>query len=284
MQKGEETTLTLNPVAGDEGFAAVKYTSDNPDIVTVSENGTVTAVSPGEAKVSASVFNGKNADINITVLDNSGYTEKITQTETTLRKEPGWKYPVVAEAPAGSKVQQYDECADGRWLKVKFNDNYGWIYNKAFGDEKNYSEFTLKTLPVMADDLLFDIGTGKRDIFDFVYDISYDANGDDTTENLCVEYFKREKGSCYTHAAMLCYLYNRCGYETVRLVGKSAYDGVSEHSWCLCKTDEGWRHVDAQFFTVRDADDQFFVKDYSQYFKWDFDKFPATELTSNTSA
>lgn len=283
MQKGEVTSLTINPVADDEGFAAVKYTSADPKVVSVSENGTITAASAGSTKVSASVFNGKSTDIDITVLDNSGFTEKTTENETTLRKEPGWQYPEVATVPAGSKVQQFDECAGGRWLKVKYNDAYGWIYNKAFGDVKNYSEFTVKTLPVMADDLLFDIGTDKRDIFDFVYDISYDTNEDDTTENLCVYYFKRGKGSCYNHGAMLCYLYNRCGYETLRLVGKSAYDGVSGHSWCLSKTDEGWRHVDAQNFSIRDADDQFFVKDYSQYFKWDFDKFPATELTGETA-
>ena len=39
--------------------------------------------------------------------------------------------------------------------------------------------------------------------------------------------------SCYTHGAMLCYLYNRCGYETMRLVGESAYEGAGDHSWCL---------------------------------------------------
>ena len=111
-------------------------------------------------------------------------------------------------------------------------------------------------------------------IFDYVYDISYDTEGDDTTENLCVQYFERMRGSCYHHAAMLCYLYNRCGYETVRLVGISAYDGESEHSWCMSKTEEGWRHVDAQKFTIRTADEQYFIEDYSQYFNWDRDAFP----------
>ena len=73
--------------------------------------------------------------------------------------------------------------------------------------------------------------------------------------------------SCYTHGAMLCYLYNRCGYETMRLVGESAYEGAGDHSWCLTKTDDGWHHYDAQFFTIREADEQFGVNDET-YWQW----------------
>ena len=73
--------------------------------------------------------------------------------------------------------------------------------------------------------------------------------------------------SCYTHGAMLCYLYNRCGYETMRLVGESAYEGAGGHSWCLTKTDDGRHHYDAQFFTIREADEQFGVNDET-YWQW----------------
>ena len=133
----------------------------------------------------------------------------------------------------------------------------------------------------MADDLIFDVGKDKRKIFNFVYNISYEVNeNDDTTENLCVDYFKYVRGSCYHHGAMLCYLYNRCGWETVRLVGLSAYDGASTHSWCMSKTPEGWKHVDAQYFSIRSADDQFFIDDYSKFFKWDKSKYPPSSAAS----
>ena len=75
---------------------------------------------------------------------------------------------------------------------------------------------------------------------------------------------------------MLCYLYNRCGYETLRLVGESAYEGAGVHSWCLTKTEEGWRHYDAQKFTIRNADEQFGILDdtYYSWFHRDLDATP----------
>ena len=212
------------------------------------------------------------------MLNDSGYTDRTTLYPTTLQKEAGWNYPSVVKVPEGAQVKQYGKSDDGHWLHVKYGSNYGWIYNKAFEDITNYSKFTVDTLPVMADDLLFSIGTDKREIFDFVYAISYGANEDDTDENLCVDYFKTEKGNCFTHGAMLCYLYNRCGYETIRVVGISALDHVNEHSWCLSKTINGWKHVDAQFFTIRTADEQYFIDDYSYFFNWDRDKAPAIEV------
>ena len=276
LQKGERTTLTLSPTAKDEGFSKAELSSGDSDVVEIADSGEITAKGEGTAVVTATAYNGCSAEISVTVLDNSGFTDRTTVSDTTLRQEAGWNFTELAEVPANSEVRQYGKSDDGRWLHVKFNDTYGWIYNKAFEDVKNYDDFTLDTLPAMADDLLFEIGTDKRDIFDFVYNISYGTQDDDTDENLCVEYFKTGRGSCYHHGAMLCYLYNRCGYETLRLVGLSAYDGVSEHSWCISKTENGWKHVDAQYFSIRDADSQFFVDDYSQYFNWDRDKFPET--------
>ncbi len=83
-----------------------------------------------------------------------------------------------------------------------------------------------------------------------------------------MEYFKTMRGSCYTHAAMLCYLYNRTGLETLRLTGESAYEGAGSHSWCITKTEDGWRHYDAQYFSIRSADEQYGVTDevYDQWF------------------
>ncbi len=278
LQLGEEADFTLEPVSGEEGFAVASYScGDSGGVISVSEDGVVKAEAEGTAVLSGSAYNGKSAEVKITVLNNTGFTEKKTVADTVLQKQAGWNYPAVTEVPSGSSVSCYGKSGDGRWIKVKYDNSYGWLYNKAFEDVKNYSDYTVETLPVMADDLLFDLGTDKRDIFDFVYKISYDTNGDDTVEKLCVEYFQRERGSCFHHAAMLCYLYNRCGYETLKVNGISALDGESEHSWCLSKTDNGWKHVDAQYFTIRDADDQFFIDDYSEFFNWDKKAFPAME-------
>ncbi len=266
----------LCSVADDEGFLSAAYNTSDSGIVSVSESGELTAVAEGTAVVTGKSFNGRTADVTVTVLNNSGFTEQTTIVSASIRSGAGWRYPALDTVPEGSEVQQYGASDDGRWIKVRYNQFYGWMYNKAFEDVANYTEYTLDTLPVMEDDLLFETGTDNRAIFDFVYSIPYGTEGDDTTENLCVEYFRLGRGSCYHHAAMLCALYNRCGYETYRVNGISSYDGVSEHSWCISKTDEGWLHVDAQKFTIRTADEQFFVDDYSQFFQWDRDAFPPT--------
>lgn len=110
-----------------------------------------------------------------------------------------------------------------------------------------------------------------------MYLTPYVNSADDTNENLCVDLLMHGKGSCYHHAAMLWYLYNRCGWETVRVAGFDVTKSESDHSWCMTKTEEGWRHVDAQFFTDREGVDQFFIKDYSQYFNWYREAVPSTE-------
>lgn len=242
-------------------------------------DGAVTANAAGTVVVTAHTYNGKSASVNVTVRDNAGYDELTTIADAGLLADAAWSAPRLASVPAGSTVRQYGASADGRWRKVKFENQYGWLYNKALENITNYTEYTLDTLPIMADDLIFKTGTDKRALFDFVYGISYGANEDDTDENLCVDYFRSERGSCYTHGAMLCYLYNRCGYESMRLKGESAYEGAGDHSWCLTKTEEGWRHFDAQYFSIRKADEQFGVKDdtYRTWFHWDRSKTPRSE-------
>ena len=278
MQKGEQSTFYLTAADG-EGFSSAVYTSADSNIVSVTPDGTATANAAGTTTVTATAYNGASAAVTVQVLDNTGYEDKTTIADTDLMADSAWSAPKMRSVPAGSSVQQYGASADGRWRKVKFDGKFGWLYNKAFEEITNYTDFTLETLPVMADDLIFETGTDKRAIFDYVYQIAYSTNEDDTTENLCVDYFTTYKGSCYTHAAMLCYLYNRCGYETLRLTGESAYEGAGEHSWCLTKTDNGWRHYDAQFFTIREADEQFGVTDdtYYQWFHWDKTGLPVAE-------
>lgn len=280
LQKGEKTVFSLQPATDTEGFAAVKYACADSGILTIDAAGSAVAAKAGSTVITGAVYNGKSAQVKVTVLDNNGFTDKTTVAKATLRQQAGWHFPSLADVPAGAAVQQYGATADGRWLKVKYNNSYGWIYNKAFGTAQNYTEYTVQTLPVMADDLLFDIGADKRAVFDFVFAVSYSTDGDGTTEDLCVQYFQKQRGSCFHHAALLCYLYNRCGWETLRVNGISALDHESEHSWCLCKTEKGWKHVDAQEFSIRTADEQYFIDDYSPFFNWDKDKFPAIETAA----
>ncbi len=185
MLAGEQTTLTLIPAEG-EGFSAVTLTSSDSGVVSIAANGLVTAGKAGTATVTGTTFNGQKATCTVTVLENNGVTDRQTAVDADLLREPGWQFPSVQKVPAGSRVSQYGQSDDGRWIKVKYNDSTGWMYNKAFGEITNYSQFNTRTLPVMADDLLFDVTTDKRAIFDFVYQISYDTNGDNSVENLCV--------------------------------------------------------------------------------------------------
>ena len=43
-----------------------------------------------------------------------------------------------------------------------------------------------------------------------------------------MEAFKYGRGSCYHHAAMIDYLYNRCGWETITVYGIDDYTGGSD--------------------------------------------------------
>ncbi|MER2149090.1 MAG: transglutaminase domain-containing protein, partial [Ruminococcus sp.] len=138
----------------------------------------------------------------------------------------------------------------------------------------------LSTLPAVADDIVFDLNLNKRRIYNYVYDIGYRNTGNDTTENLCVDALRYGTGSCYHHAALLNYLYNRCGYETITVTGTDYLTG-GDHGWCLSKTSEGWRHVDAQMIItydgVFDNSNQYFVTDahISQFFGWNRNGVPA---------
>ncbi len=88
------TTLKLKTVKGEDiGYAdgditAVVYKSENPDIATVDENGAITGISEGKAKITATVtYDGitKKAEFTVSVSDNSGIAEngiKITAPES----------------------------------------------------------------------------------------------------------------------------------------------------------------------------------------------------------
>ena len=282
MHPGESVQFYLYPASDREGLYSAFYTTDNSEVASVTEGGVVTAESPGTATITASAYNGKSASVTVTVGESFSGTQRTTTAAVGLRRDASWKASNIVILPKGTTVTVFGTSDDGRWLKAQYGSNYGWIYNKALGAGKNYSSINLSTLPAVADDLVFDLNLNKRRIYDYVYDIGYRNTGNDTTENLCVDVLRYGTGSCYHHAALLNYLYNRCGYETITVTGTDDLTG-GDHGWCLCKTSEGWRHVDAQMIVlysgVFDNSNQYFVTDrhISQFFTWNRSSVPAAE-------
>ncbi len=240
----------------------------------------MTAKKAGTATITATAYNGKSANVTVTVSDGYSATAKTTTAAVGLRKDASWLASNIVILPKGTAVTVFQTSDDGRWMKAQYGDNYGWIYNRALGAGKNYSSINLSTLPAVADDIVFDLNLNKRRIYNYVYDIGYRNTGNDTTENLCVDALRYGTGSCYHHAALLNYLYNRCGYETITVTGTDYLTG-GDHGWCLSKTSEGWRHVDAQMIItydgVFDNSNQYFVTDahISQFFGWNRNGVPA---------
>ena len=125
MKIGETTHFYLYPSSTDEGFATAVFSSGDDSVVSVTKNGAVTANAAGAATVTATVFNGKSAEVTVTVTDNGGFTEKTTISPTGLMEDSAWSSTRLADVPAGSKAEQYGASDDGRWLKVKLDGKYG---------------------------------------------------------------------------------------------------------------------------------------------------------------
>lgn len=162
MQKGETARLHLKPVSPDEGLARAAYRSGDEGVVTVTADGDVTAVGAGTATVTAGTYNNLTAEVQVTVLDGDGFTDATTIAASPLQQDASWSSDTLAMVPEYTTVSQYGATADGRWVKVRYNDRYGWMYNKAFADVMNYSVYDLGSLPVIADDLIFDNSRDKR--------------------------------------------------------------------------------------------------------------------------
>ena len=103
MLAGEQTTLTLIPAEG-EGFSSVTLTSSDSGVVSVASNGLLTAGKAGSATVTCTTFNGQKATCTVTVLDNSGVTDRQTAVDAPLLREPGWQFPSVQTVPANSST------------------------------------------------------------------------------------------------------------------------------------------------------------------------------------
>lgn len=222
---GEQFRLTAtipeNEISYRQGFA-----SADESVAVIDENGLVTAIAPGETTLSYQAYNGKFASFALTI---KAAAESVSLNKTSLFLKPGEQFDLDSSVPEGqAAASRVFTSSDGRWIKAQHVHNYGWIYNKALGAGKNYSSINLNTLPAVADDLIFDLNLNQRAIYNYVYNISYRNSSSDTTENLCVEAFKYGRGSCYHHAAMIDYLYNRCGWETITVYGIDDYTGGSD--------------------------------------------------------
>ena len=279
MIAGESVQFYLRTVNWGEALYSAQYASDNPEVVSVTPSGKVTAHKAGTATITASAYNGKTASTVVTVLANAGSVVKTTTAAVALRADAAWNCSNIVILSKGTAVTTYGTSTDGRWVKAQYGDHCGWIYNKALGVKSNYSVVNVNTLPAVMDDLIFDKNVNKKALFDYVYETTYRNTGNGKIEDLCVYWLNYRRGCCYHNSAMIYYLYNKIGVETVRLIGCNNYGERWEHAWCLCKTTEGWRHVDAHRFVTppRAASVQYFVTDsvYEQYQAWDKTKYPA---------
>lgn len=224
----EGTAVITVTTSNDEAMFSATYESSDSAVVSVSKSGTVQARQTGSATITATAYNGKKASVTVTVLGSAGSQTQTTTAAVGLRTDASWKASNIEILSKGTKVVAFGTSSDGRWIKAQHGHNYGWIYNKALGAGKNYSSINLNTLPAVANDLIFDLNLNQRAIYNYVYNISYRNSSSDTTENLCVEAFKYGRGSCYHHAAMIDYLYNRCGWETITVYGIDDYTGGSD--------------------------------------------------------
>lgn len=193
---------------------------------------------------------------------------------TSLQHSNRWSAGQKAYLPYGTNVNIIKQS--GCWYMVRYNNTTGHVYNLAFGGGRNYSTINTSTLPIIADDLIFNQGKDMRALYNYVNSMGYLAEKNDSLENLCVYILKYRRGACYHRAALLYYLLNRAGYEVVRVTdGKDDYTGGSPHNWCIVKTADGWRHIDptpiiglAPMYLVTD-------KYIERYFSWNRTKYPA---------
>ena len=178
--------------------------------------------------------------------------------------------------PKGTQVTAFGTSTDGRWIKAQYGDHCGWIYNKALGVTTNCTTVTVSTLPAAADDLIFDCNLNTKNIFDFVlHKLAYRSINEQGLEEMAAYALQYRRGACYQRAALMCYLLDRIGYDTIYVSGTVTIYGNTHHKWCLAKTANGWRHFDPTPVTVTEYCN---VTDKEMsIFAWDHTKYPAAQ-------
>lgn len=219
----------------------------------------------------------KSGSIIVTGKASSSYSLILPYTVTAVRgsvmkSSPAWSSNTLLSFNSGTIF--YKLGTNSNWLRVEYNGTVGYIYNKAVTGRANYSAITAATLPVVADDWLFDNGTSISAIFNYTKAMYYATSPKLSVEEMAVRGFKLRSGACYYYASLMYYLLKRAGYDVYIIQGESRPN--NEHWWNLVRTSAGWRHYDATPF--RDHDYLYGTTDAqtAKYMtKWDRSKYPA---------
>ena len=278
---GEAVPLHVYPADREQALGSVAYESSNEDVCSIDDAGVLTANSEGAATVTATAYNGRTAKLIVSVSASAGSVTKTTTAQTVMVEDASWKSAVITAVPKGVSVKVLGYSDDSRWLRVQYKTACGWIYNKAVGVAKNYTSVTLATLPVVADDIIFNCNDDLKTVYDYVqntvqYRASYEGN---SIEEMAVSSLSRLSGACYQRASTLFCLMDRMGYDVLYVIGHDELTG-NNHRWDLVKTNEGWRHIDPTQvrLTWITLPKYYLVKDSAlQYFTWDRTKYPAAE-------
>ena len=272
MYVGEKYDLNSGLPSGEAAHSIV-YTSADSGIASVAKaGGLVTAKKLGTTTVTATAYNGKKVSCTVAVVSKKN---AVAVNGSVIKNKAAWSGKTIGSFKSGAKLNQISKS--GCWIKVEYNGNIGYVYNKAFGARSNYSSVNKSTLPIVVDDWLFSNGTGIKNIFNYCYSVGYSSLPKESMEDMCVRAIKMRMGACYHHAALLKYMLERAGYSSIYVEGIDKYTGGGPHAWTIVKTNDGWRHIDAT--QVRGLQTFYLVKDsvISPYFKWDRSKYPAAK-------
>lgn len=269
---GEKYDLNSSLPSGEAAHSIV-YTSADSGIASVAKaGGLVTAKKLGTTTVTATAYNGKKVSCTVAVVSKKN---AVAVNGSVIKNKAAWSGKNIGSFKSGAKLNQITKS--GCWIKVEYNGNIGYVYNRSFGVKSNYSSINKSTLPIVVDDWFFSNGTGIKGIFNYCYSVSYSSLPKEGMEDMCVRAIKMRMGACYHHAALLKYMLERAGYSSIYVEGIDKYTGGGPHAWTMVKTNDGWRHIDAT--QVRGLQTFYLVKDsvISPYFKWDRNKYPAAK-------
>lgn len=271
----ETEKLTIKATLDSGAESKIKFTSSDPSKATVNDNGDVIAYKAGTVTVTAETENGLKAQCQVHIYP---VDLRIFKVNSKVMSSSAWDSTKITTLNKGTQAFVLE--TKGAWLRIRYGGNTGWVYNKSFNTSiKNYSTIDTNTLPVIIDDWIFDNGTEIRTIFNYVRSkISYRNLGNGSVENLCVHVLRYGTGACYHYGALLYYMLDRAGYDTLIVDGIDLYTGGGPHRWNMVKVNGAWYHIDAT--PIIGLPDYYLVKDsdIENVFSWDRNKYPKTPV------
>ncbi|MCC8072848.1 MAG: fibronectin type III domain-containing protein [Clostridiales bacterium] len=218
------------------------------------------------------------------------YKSKKITVATTLRKSNSWSSKSLGNLKKNASVRVVS--SSGRWYKVIYDGNTGYVYNLAFKKAGTYnlsrSKVTSSNYKTYLDDILFITGTSKKAIFNYVCNnMSYSYSKISSAQRkaninslsrvksnediLASVAISKRGGICYNYAALTKTLYERAGYDVQYVVGSNRN---GKHCWVIIKTSDGYRHID----TVRGAycytDSKMKSSSKTKDFSWNKSSYP----------